>query len=206
MIMIVTGLAGSGKTNTCYAVMYGRSYSRVVFYDTDLFTGRIPLDWHNKNDIEAIYQRAGLLIGNDVARGDSTFILTLSMPMLRYFKEFSKYFQSAGPIFLFCLWCGKEEVIRRIYERNRHQKQRQVEIESVDSDYEHLRRFINSSKFAFQIDNTNITERQAAEKIIGIIDRHTDQGVIDLSCLQSPRREEDNSKARSTVGASAPGR
>ncbi|HEY5997876.1 MAG TPA: hypothetical protein VI078_01045 [bacterium] len=178
MIILISGLAGSGKTNTSYALMSNGSCPRIVFYETDLFTGRIPFDWTNKNDIEGIYQRAGLLVANDMARGDSSFILTLSIPMLRHFTEFRPYLRTAGPLFLFCLRCDKHEVLRRIHERNRHPQQRQLELDSIDSDYEYLNRFATPHEFVFHIDNASISEKQVAGQIAGEIAKHAEPGVV----------------------------
>jgi broad-specificity NMP kinase len=169
MIILVTGLAGSGKTDTCYAVLALNYFSRITFIESDWFGAKIPFDWTGKSDIESVYQTLSLLIDYNVKRGEENFIISLCMPLLRYYSDFIEYFNKGMPLQLFCLKCEKNEVIRRIHERGRNPEQKQRELDAVDSDSEYLDKFISHNSLSFEINNTQMSEDQVAAKMIEII-------------------------------------
>ncbi len=169
MIVIVTGLAGSGKTDTCYAVIARNYFARLVFLESEWLCAKVPFDWNNRNDIESVYQMLALLIDYHVNRGEENFIITLGLPLLKYYAEFRGYLHKSCPVMLFCLKCNKDEVLRRIHERGRNAEQMQREIDALEGDYEYLNKFIHDNSFAREIENTKINEDEVAAKIIDII-------------------------------------
>jgi predicted ABC-type ATPase len=176
MIILVTGLSGSGKTNTGYSLMFSHFFKSIVFIESEWFSAKFPFDWNNKEDIESLYQTMERLIDFNVNRGESNFVITLGLPQIKYYNEYIRYFQKGIPILLVCLTCEKDEIIRRVNERGRHEKQRQLELDAVDGDYEYLRKFISANRAAIEINTTKITEDQIAARIVQIIkDREKQQ-------------------------------
>ncbi len=169
MIVLVTGLAGSGKTDTCYTLLAQNYFTRAVFIESDWFGAKIPFDWTDKNDIESIYQEIGLLVDYNLKKGIEHFIITFCIPLLRQHHNFIKHLNKSMPIVLFCLTCEKDEVIKRIHGRGRNREQKQYELDAIDSDFAYLNDFISQNNFAKEINNTRMTEEEVASQIIKII-------------------------------------
>ncbi len=175
MIIIISGLSGSGKTNTAYALLFSNYFQKCVFIESEWFSAKVPFDWKNKKDLESIYLSTERIVDFNLNRGEDNFVITLGLPLLKHYKEFIKYFQKGLPIFLICLTCDKKEIVRRIHERGRHTKQRQLELGAVDPDYKYLSDFISNNHFAHHINTTATNENQAATQIIQIIRNHGEQ-------------------------------
>ncbi len=169
MLILLTGLSGSGKTNTGYALMLSKHFKSITFIETEWFSARADFDWTKRTDIESLYQATEKLIDFHLNRGEENFVITLGTPMLKHDNEFIKHFEKGIPILLFCLSCEKDEIIRRVHERGRHEKQLQLELGAVNGDYDYLRNFISTNKDAFEINTTKTTEDQVATTIMEII-------------------------------------
>jgi broad-specificity NMP kinase len=175
MIILITGLSGSGKTNTAYALLFSHYFNNCIFIESEWFSAKVPFDWKNKRDIESIYLATEKVIDFNLNRGEDNFVITLGLPQLKHYDEFIKYFQKGIPIILICLTCDKKEIIRRIHERGRHARQRLLELDAVDPDYKYLSDFISHNHLAHEINTTRTTEKQVASLIIEIVTKHGEQ-------------------------------
>ena len=175
MIILVTGLSGSGKTNTGYSLMLSHFFKSIVFIESEWFSAKIPFDWNDKKDIESLYHATERLIDFNINRGESNFVITLGLPQLKHYNEYIKCFKKGIPILLICLTCEKDEIIRRVHERGRHEKQRQLELDAIDSDYEYLNNLVSDNEFAIEINTTRMTEDLVATQIIQIIKNQGEQ-------------------------------
>lgn len=165
MIILITGLTGTGKTDTSWALL--QQVSRIVFLDCDWFASRVPFNWQNESDVETVFQALSLMIDFHIKNGSDNFVIPLTMEMAFHLNKYKFYFSKFNlAIHAFRLRCKEHELERRIRERDRNHWQKQEELNGMlEAQTTFDKQYPNNEVFNL-IDTTELSEREVAQKIL----------------------------------------
>lgn len=126
MIIFLTGTTGSGKTDTCWALV--SELDELVFLDCDWFASRTPFSWKQIEDVESVYRAIASQIAFHISEGRRHFVVTLTLEMARVFQSNTETFIASGlPIHAFRLVASDKTFRDRILGRDRLQKEEELE-------------------------------------------------------------------------------
>lgn len=168
MIILLTGPTGVGKTDTSWSLL--TKLNQIIFLDCDWFASRIPFSWENETDVESIFQAICLMIDYHKQRQENNFVITLTIQMAKFYKKYEYYFSKWQlPIHAFRLRCSNQELAKRIYRRSRIDWQKQEELNSISIVQQVFDNLFGDSSIFKLIETTDLTEDEAAAKILDFI-------------------------------------